>query len=389
MLDVMLRAQLPAISVTTDDTVNLPLVLQSIAKSLGLTVKVMHWDGASKPGPHLYYTFQQEHVTAEMYAAWMNADRQLIVVNPLKPNPLIVDAGILATPPELVHQLLKEHAPADMVPALLQSVKGMSLKAIMELLRITAAQTGSVKPADVRRVRSSLAPAHQGMYQVDTSFDFYSWPQELKSWLETNAKYFAEGVHHKLVPRGILLPGPPGVGKSMAAKAIANRLGVPLFRLDVASALDRFVGVSEARIGKILRAVEQEAPCVLLIDELEKIFETDGEAGTLQRILSQILWWLSEHRSLVFTVATTNDRSKIPPELYRPGRMDMVLDIPLLSVSEAKVFAQKEFASIVGKAPAMAQSKILGDALENLGLQIAHSRVSVLVQTEIKRNGWM
>lgn len=388
MFDVMLRAQLPVISVTTDDIVNLPAVLQSIANGLGMKAKVEHWDGESKPGPRLYYTFKAELVTAALYAEWMNAERQLIVVNPTKPSLLMTDAGILPTPPEMIQTVLKEHAQADLIPTLMQAVKGLSLKATLELLRITMAQTGSVKPADVRRVRSSMAPMSQGMYQVDTSYDFYSWPQELKGWLENSAKYFKEGIHHKLVPRGILLPGQPGVGKSMAAKAIANYFKVPLFRLDVAMTLDRFVGVSETRVGKILQAVEREAPCVLLIDEIEKIFETDGDTGTMQRILSQLLWWLAEHRSLVFTVATTNDKSKIPPEIYRPGRMDMVLDIPLLSLSEAKVFAQKEFAAIIGKAPTVGQSKLIGDALANLAPQIAHSRVSVLVQQEIKRNSW-
>jgi ATP-dependent 26S proteasome regulatory subunit len=128
------------------------------------------------------------------------------------------------------------------------------------------------------------------------------------------------------MPRGLLFNGPPGTGKTSGAKWVAHQLGVPLFRVDVAGAKGRFVGDSETTLALNLSRVDQEEPCVALIDEVEKLFGHDShDSGTTAGMLSQMLWWLAEHKSRVLTIMTTNNDKILPKELYREGRIDEVM----------------------------------------------------------------
>jgi hypothetical protein len=133
-------------------------------------------------------------------------------------------------------------------------------------------------------------------------------------------------------PKGILLMGVPGCGKSLCAKAVAHEWGLPLLRLDPALLYDKFVGDSEKNFKRALRTAERMAPIVLWIDELEKAFsgnagEQDG--GVSQRVFGGFLSWLQERRGDVFVVATSNDVSALPPEFVRKGRFDEVFFVDL------------------------------------------------------------
>jgi SpoVK/Ycf46/Vps4 family AAA+-type ATPase len=194
----------------------------------------------------------------------------------------------------------------------------------------------------------------------------------------------------QLVPRGLLLDGEPGVGKSMAAMVLAKHWDVPLFRLDVSTSLNRYLGESESRIARNLQVIEQNAPCVWLMDEVEKLFATNGDEGTTQRILSQILWWLQYHRARVLTVMTTNNLTIIPKELYRAERLDKVLHLEKLSLSAAKVFAAKVYESVLGTPTPLKHQKMLRDLLDKGDKgTYAHAEVRVLVYEAIKQNNWL
>lgn len=125
-------------------------------------------------------------------------------------------------------------------------------------------------------------------------------------------------------PRGVLLAGISGCGKSLVCKKIAHDWGLPLLRLDVGAIFDRWVGASEERMRKALQVAESVAPCILWIDEIEKGFSTGGVAdgGTSLRVLATFLVWMQEKKSPVFIAATANDITQLPPELLRPGRFD-------------------------------------------------------------------
>lgn len=389
MFDLALKANIPIIGVTTDDLPNCTAVLQTISGR-----KVLPWPHLKSVqlGPYLYYTDSLDAVTVDNYRKLAEGEYQLIVINPPKTSSLIFFAGELPTPKAMIEQYLKDFvAPEDRSP-LLEALKGLSLKTASETVQLTMARTGAVDPKEVRRTRTVLGGSVQGLHSTDTTLDFYIPPVLLENWLKTNTAYFNNpATPQKLVPRGLLLSGPPGVGKSVAAKAIANHFGVPLYRLDMATTLGKYIGESEARIASSLNLIERESPCVLLIDEVEKLFGSTDDHGVTARILSQLLWWLADHKSRVLTVMTTNNKSALPPELYRPGRLDQVLDIQPLTLSDAKVFSRDVYIGVMGTGPSLAQDKLMTDALiarGNADAGFSPAEIEELVYRLIKEHGW-
>ena len=139
---------------------------------------------------------------------------------------------------------------------------------------------------------------------------------------------------HLPFPRGILLLGVPGCGKSLTAKAVAKGWGLPLVRLDASRLYNKYVGETERNLHRAFRAAERVAPTVLWIDEIEKAFSIDGgsdDGGLSLRLLGSFLSWLQERQESVFVVATANEIHRIPPELLRKGRFDEVffVDLPV------------------------------------------------------------
>ncbi|GIG41885.1 AAA family ATPase [Cellulomonas phragmiteti] len=135
---------------------------------------------------------------------------------------------------------------------------------------------------------------------------------------------------HLDAPRGVLLLGVQGCGKSLAARAAASILGVPLLRLDLAGVHDKYVGESERRLRDALAAADALAPCVLWVDEIEKaVASSESDGGSARRVLGTLLTWLADRSSRVFVAATANDISALPPELVRKGRFDEMFFVDL------------------------------------------------------------
>lgn len=162
----------------------------------------------------------------------------------------------------------------------------------------------------------------------------------LKTWLVSRkAAYSPEARAYGLpAPRGAMLVGIPGCGKSLTAKAVATAWGVPLLRLDLGSLKSKFVGESEGNLRKALGVVEAIGRCVVWLDEIEKSLAgaTDGSAdgGVSSDALGTILSWMQERKGEAFVIATANDVSKLPPELLRKGRFDEIWSIDLPTRSE-------------------------------------------------------
>lgn len=388
MFQTALKARLPVIGVQTDDLPNFATSLQELA---GVKVAELPKTKTSNLGPYLFWTDDLGAITVELYKKLVESEHQVVVVNPDKKSSLVFDAGTLPTPDSMMRNYLKENVEAELVEPLIQALRGLSLKSASEVLMLTMARTGGATPKDVRHTRTLVGGMVQGLYPVDTSYDFYEFPEKLKNWLDLNAKFFTSpNVPPQLVPRGLMLDGPPGVGKSMAAKAIAKFFDIPLYRLDIATTMNRYIGESENRVARSLDLIEREAPCVLLIDEVEKIFTEHEDSGVTSRILSQLLWWMADHSSRVLVVMTTNALKKIPPELYRPGRLDFVMKIPRMSRAEARMFSTKVFKAVVGKEPSLVQLASMRDALDTSGQDdFSHAEVSEITYTCIKLGNWV
>jgi SpoVK/Ycf46/Vps4 family AAA+-type ATPase len=157
-----------------------------------------------------------------------------------------------------------------------------------------------------------------------------------KSWLAPAQKY---GVP---APKGVLLTGVPGCGKSMLAKAIGSAWQLPLLRLDVGRVFGMYIGMSEENIRMALRTAEAVSPSILWVDEIEKGFAKSGEGdgGTSTRIFATFLTWMQEKVKPVFVIATANDISALPPEMLRKGRFDEIFFVDLPSRRErADIFS--------------------------------------------------
>ncbi len=156
----------------------------------------------------------------------------------------------------------------------------------------------------------------------------------LKSWLDQRHQAFSDEAREfgLPLPRGVLLIGPQGTGKSLTAKAIAHSWSMPLLRLDVGRLFAGLVGASEAKTRETIQYAESMSPCVLWIDEIDKGFGGDArsDGGTSQRVLANLLTWMAEKQSAVFVVATANGIDRMPGELLRKGRFDEIflLDLP-------------------------------------------------------------
>lgn len=168
--------------------------------------------------------------------------------------------------------------------------------------------------------------------------------ENLKDWLCKKAKIFAQldkaikfGVD---VPKGIMIIGMPGCGKSLTAKATADLFQIPLVRLDVGRLLGKYVGESEENMRKALKLSEAISPCVLWVDEIEKAFAGVGGDGggndVTTRLFGQFLTWMQEKENTVFIVATANDISKMPPEFLRKGRFDELFFVDLPNGEERR-----------------------------------------------------
>lgn len=154
----------------------------------------------------------------------------------------------------------------------------------------------------------------------------------LKEWLARRRNLMSADLTNTSVtpPRGVLLVGVSGCGKSLSAKAIAQEWQLPLYRLDMAAVLGMYVGQSESQLREALETSERMAPCVLWVDEIEKaLVSGGGDGGTSRRLVGQFPYWLQEHTAKVFLVATANDVSSLPPELLRKGRFDEMFFVDL------------------------------------------------------------
>ncbi len=163
-----------------------------------------------------------------------------------------------------------------------------------------------------------------------------------KDWLKLREKAFSqEAISYGLpYPKGLLLVGVQGTGKSIAAKIIAQEWKLPLLRLDFGRLFASLIGQSEQRVRKMIEIAEALAPCVLWVDEIDKAFagaQSSGDSGTTSRVLATFITWLSEKSSPVFVVATANNIELIPPEILRKGRFDEMffLNLPTREEREA------------------------------------------------------
>ena len=231
---------------------------------------------------------------------------------------------------------------------LMRNIKGLAFNDARRLVHAAIVDDGAITESDIPEVMQEKYRLLNLDGVLSCEFDTSNFAElagmkKLKKWLMQREKFFHQTVNipGMNVPKGILLLGVQGCGKSVAAKSVAGVWGVPLLRLDIGSLYNKYYGETERNIRKALQAAEVMAPCVLWIDELEKgLAVNENDDGTSQRLLSTLLTWMAENTHAVFIVATSNNIEKLPPELIRKGRLDEVffVDLPEAEVRES-IFA--------------------------------------------------
>jgi len=195
---------------------------------------------------------------------------------------------------------------------------------------------------------SSLASQKQKIYGKSDAVQYIEVPdnieiagmEHLKNWLNDKREVFFTpysvlSEYDLKSPKGILLVGVPGCGKSITAKLVSKEWGLPLFRFDIGSVYDKWVGGSEKRMRESLRFIENVSPCILWIDEIEKVISnSDSDNDTGKRVLGEFLFWMQESNFKVFIVATANNVKALPYELYRKGRFSEIFFVGLPDKAE-------------------------------------------------------
>jgi len=231
------------------------------------------------------------------------------------------------------------------IELLMNHLVGLSYADARRLIRNIIYDDGAIKQEDIKDVMEAKYRLLGGdgvlTYEAETAhMADVAGLERMKHWLSQRKKVFVDNQPPKGLdpPRGVLLLGVQGAGKSLAAKAVAGAWGVPLLRLDFATLYNKYYGETERNLRDALKTADSMSPCVLWIDEIEKGLATDqeGGAGPSKRILGTLLTWMSERRSRVFLVATANDIEALPPELMRKGRFDEIffVDLPDSTVRE-------------------------------------------------------
>ena len=231
---------------------------------------------------------------------------------------------------------------AQALKAVVRNLKGLATSDARRIAQRIIATDGMITDADLPAVAKAkfelLNRAGVLSFEYESiALNDVAGLRRLKKWIEQRRSVFlGEPTRVPLdPPKGILLLGVQGTGKSLAAKAVAGGFQVPLLRLDMASIYNKYHGETERNLRESLANAEVMAPCVLWIDEIEKAFSSsDSDEGVSRRILGYFLTWMAERKSKIFLVATANAIEHLPPELLRKGRFDEIffVDLPVEDV---------------------------------------------------------
>lgn len=241
----------------------------------------------------------------------------------------------------------------SLIDELALAFKGLTEYEIYNLLALSYADDGELTRKDLRLIFDQKQQMIKKagileMIPLKETIDDIGGLENLKEWFIRKAKVYKNMNTAKKygvdMPKGVLIVGVPGCGKSLNAKAAANLFEVPLLRLDMGRLMGKYVGESEGNLRKAIALAEAISPCVLWIDELEKAFAgigsgSGGAAEVTTRLFGNFLTWMQEKDSPTFVVATANDIMQLPPELLRKGRFDEIFYVGLPKTHEReKIF---------------------------------------------------
>jgi len=387
-LTLLLKARYPVIFINTIEEDRVEYVIRKYIKT-SLNRSIYSWDfvdgytnnpnneGFAKRNP-LQALELIERLTSETPAIFLLKDFNRFLTDisisrklknigrilKLQPKTIIIIGSDFNIPKELqdLITIIQFQLPnqAEIIQELTRLINSLNIKIDSELFENLAQTCQGLSLERIRRVLSKIIATHKTIDKNSISIllsekkqiisqteilEYCSVNNKivniggikiLKEWLKKRKTSFSiQAANYGLpTPRGLLLVGIQGTGKSLTAKAIAHSWSMPLLRLDIGRLFAGLVGASEAKARETIQYAESMAPCVLWIDEIDKGFGGDArsDGGTSQRVLANLLTWMAEKKSAVFVVATANGIDRMPGELLRKGRFDEIflLDLPTL-----------------------------------------------------------
>lgn len=396
-LDLMLRARYPVIYIVGVEEEPIEEVLQKVTILSHSSRQLLFWDLvrgwsdngndkgsvmgalariAKAPDTATIFVLRDIHFIlknpdADKNAPVIRALKNLTSKLKLTRQTLILTSHILTIPPELQEEItvvdfpLPNIAEIDyliqqlVVPEklkltelakeqLIKACQGLSRARIRRVLAAALATKGEVNQTDIDGVlgEKKQAVRQTGILEFYTTYESLKnvgGLENLKNWVRIRQDAFTEGARRYGIPnpKGLLLVGIQGTGKSLSAKTIAHEWRLPLLRLDVGRLFGGIVGESENRIRQMIQVAEAISPCVLWMDEIDKAFGNmnsgvDGDSGTSRRVFGTLVTWMQEKTSPVFIVATANNVQILPAELLRKGRFDEIFFLNLPTEAERR-----------------------------------------------------
>jgi ATP-dependent 26S proteasome regulatory subunit len=409
--DLLLRAKYPLIYIVTAEEEPVEDILVEVALQSSPSRRILFWDiargwsdnnadkgsvmaalsrisqrdKATKDGDNVLYVLRDLHPILK----YPHYDRHIPIIRELKNlardlkldrRTIALTSYVLEIPSELTEEITTIDFPLPAIEEigylikqkispnklnlsnlaweqLVKACQGLSRTRIQRVLAKAIAEKEQVNDADIDAV---LAEKQQAIRQtgilefftVNESLKNVGGLDNLKQWVRIRRDAFTEEAKRYGIPtpKGVLLVGIQGTGKSLSAKTIANEWRLPLLRLDIGRLFGSFVGESESRMRQMIQLAEATAPCVLWIDEIDKAFGNvngsgDGDSGASRRVLGTLITWMQEKTAPVFIVATANNVRILPAELLRKGRFDEIFFLNLPTESERqeifKVHLQK------------------------------------------------
>ena len=317
-------------------------------------------------------------------------EREVVVVHCALPGP--EELGLVL---DQIATSAKQPAPdGDLRERLLDSSSGLTTIEAENAFALSIVENGQLSPAVVAREKANEVKKNGllEVYPAMASLDDIGGLDLLKQWLRQRKDAFGPEAHQYRLPspKGLLIVGIPGTGKSLTAKATAMVFGRPLLKLDAGRLFAGLVGQSENNLRSVIATVEAIAPCVLWIDEIEKGFSGSrssgtADGGTASRVFGTFLSWLQDRTAPVFVVATANDISQLPPEFLRKGRFDELFFIDLPNQEEREAIWRIQIAKY-GRVPDKFDVAQLAKATEGLtGSEIEQAFIDALYDAFSRR----
>jgi hypothetical protein len=280
----------------------------------------------------------------------------------------------------------------DEIQRIIKALKGLSVQQIRNVINQCFIDDHLIDIKDLNTIESCKKKLfdQEGLLEFCITEDKENIANfdNLKRWLSERKESFSSETSSLPPPRGVLLMGVQGCGKSLAVKAIAKELGLPLYRLDIGRLYSQYIGQTEQNLRKALATVDKLSPLCLWIDEIEKGFaastgESDG--GVSQRVLGTFLTWMQERKSKCFLTATANDIYRLPPEFLRKGRFDEIFFVDLpdqeIRTSLVVIHLRKR-----GLTPEKFDCKLLAEkAADFSGAEIEQAIISALYRASSKK----